>query len=173
MSRTRIIGAMVVVILALVFLWPSDREAAVRGQLESLRQSAEVDRRLTLFEAGEQSAGVLKHFDESVTFSMELEDVDRVEIVGKEELKKRLIQAYTQLNSLEVAFRNISLEFSADKAVARLDASVLGAMPGNEGQFLEMHRIEITLRTSSGNPLQSSWLVHSVQHLENLRESTS
>ena len=86
------------------------------------------------------------------------------EFTGKEQFRQRIQAGRAMLSSLEARVRDFQFTIKDDRADVEATVSILGSMPGVEGQFFEEHRVRMGLVDDGG------WHLQSVEHLKNLRE---
>lgn len=146
------------------FTLPNDNQA-IRTTLESLRALAEVDKKLVGLEIAEKAGRISYYMSEEVQIEMRISGRDRFSVLGRRKFKDKLLMAYSQLDRAEVQLRNLDIEIEAGSATVEGELSFLGSLTGNDETFLEMHKVEITLKEVEGD-----WLISRLSHLENLRD---
>ncbi len=102
---------------------------------------------------------------EDIRFILELKDVEPITVNGRAELERHILAAYRALDSLEVSFTDLEFEKGEEGPYVRVRLSALGSMPGEEGQFLEMHLVGIAFKK-----VDSELKITEIQQLANLRE---
>ena len=128
---------------------------------------------LSIVHSEERMEAVLKageigeFFFDSIEVQLEFEEEYVSQIKNKKELIQKVVVYRELLDKLEMAITNRDFEIDkkGKRAKVLVDASALGSMPKEEGQFLEMHRIRLGLEK-----VGDRWKIYSAQHLDNLRE---
>ena len=163
--KTIVASLAVVGLMAYLFTGPSEEER-ILATLESARALWEVgEEKLHPIEAAQQAKELISHFTESVQFEIQLDKVDHLRIVGREELRKHVLAAKTHLHTLEIQVSDPEVKVGDGVATAEITASALGTFPGEKGQFLEMHRLQLSFRE-----VGSDWQIAKVSHIKNLRD---
>ena len=88
--------------------------------------------------------------------------------LARQELVQRVMKARTRLSSLELALQDMQVSVDGDVATVRVQGSALGAIRGEQGQFLEIHTIEVMLEE-----VADTWLISGARHLRDERQHAS
>lgn len=145
----------------------ADEESIIRAQLEQMRQVAELRAPEPPLNAAARAKRLADYFTADTEFEYKLSSRGVSTLESREELQQRFLAARRQLSSLELTIEDIDVNLSTEEAATvELTASALGRMPGEEGQFLEQHRILLSFVKTEGN-----WLIASCKHLRDLRET--
>ncbi|HYQ73485.1 MAG TPA: nuclear transport factor 2 family protein, partial [Gammaproteobacteria bacterium] len=86
------------------------------------------------------------------------------EISSRQELVQLIARVRAKLARLELALDDIGVSIEKETASVRLRGTGLGTIRGEEGQFLEVHSVEIQLEKP-----EDTWLVTGARHLRNER----
>lgn len=165
------LAAAIVLTTAYVFIFRTSEEDAVRSTLESLRRLAEVDSKLSLIESAEKVTQLLDYVESEVALVALPEYDELPRVFRRESDKQQGIAVYGRLSRLEISLKYISIVVTGATAAATVDISVLASLVGAQGQFLEMHRVEVILQKQTGLAADPSWRIAAVRQLENLRDS--
>ena len=144
-----------------------DEESIIRDRLEDMRTLGEVAPGEQPLESAARAKKLAKYFHKEVEFSFKLEKYGSLRLMSRAAVQQRILAARRQLKSLEIAFEDLWVEVKGDiEATVELTVTTLGSMPKVDGQFLERHRILITLTKVDDN-----WEIFRTRHLRNERES--
>jgi len=86
------------------------------------------------------------------------------EIDSREELAQRIAAGRGRLASLELDLLAPVVEIAGDRATVGVTGTARGATRGGDGQFMDVHRVEIELVRQDGN-----WLVSGGRHVRDER----
>ncbi|MGB5541367.1 MAG: nuclear transport factor 2 family protein [Gammaproteobacteria bacterium] len=86
------------------------------------------------------------------------------EIDSREELTRRIAAARSRLLSLELSLLAPDVIIDGDRATVSVTGTALGATRGGDGQFMDVHRVEIFLVRQDGD-----WLVSGGRHIRDER----
>lgn len=163
--RLRKLAAAAVMLAGTAIFWPRDSaETQIRALFDRAARLAAVTAPEHPMQKLEKAAELADLFTDSVSVRAELFGEQR-EISDKEQFRQKVVAGRTALSSLEVEFQDPDFVITGDKAVTELTCSIVGAMPGADGQFFEQHRLRIGLVNSG------KWQIQTVEHLKNLREN--
>ena len=146
------------------FSKPSDKQF-IKKQLLDIASLSQISSKISPIEAAEKTKTLTSFVDAKVVFDFVFEDEQRFYVIGRKEIRSKLLLAYSRLSSLEVALQNIQVTVDEDLAIAEMDLSVLGSTGQRDDKFLEMHRASVHLERKG-----LAWNITKVMHLENLRE---
>ena len=169
-NRTFIVLATVLILaISLNKLIGADEEARITKRLENLQTLASLEVPENRLQALASATEIGKFFAEdislSLTSSLENEETREYRISGKQELTQRLAALRLQASKLEIKLDVDEIEIEGDLATIKVKAAALGSLPGVEGEFFDLHLVEIKMIESSDD-----WIIKSVKHLENLRD---
>ncbi len=164
-KRYKLIALAAGVILAAVFLLHRSEEDRILGQIEDLRSLAEIHTQEGSVELLVKSRLLGEYFTENTFFDMTGSGHRLYEVPSRQELVQRIARIRAKLASLELALEDMQVSIEDDTARVQLRGTGLGTIRGEDGQFLEIHSIEIQLEK-----LEDTWLVAGGRHIRNERE---
>ncbi|MGB5259453.1 MAG: nuclear transport factor 2 family protein [Gammaproteobacteria bacterium] len=85
-------------------------------------------------------------------------------INSRDELAQRILAGRSKLVTLELGLLAPEVQIDGDRAIVVITGTALGATHGGEGQFMDVHRIEIELVEEDGD-----WLVSGGRHIRDER----
>jgi len=153
------------VILAAVFLLHRSEEDRILGQIEELRELAEIQTQEGSVELLVKSRLLGEFFTENTFYDMTGNGQRLYEVPSRQELVQRIARMRAKLARLELVLEDMQVSIEGDTARVQLRGTGLGTIRGEEGQFLEIHSIEIQLEK-----LDDTWLVAGGRHIRNERE---
>jgi len=153
------------IILATAFLLHRSEEDRILGQLEDLRELAEIHAPEGSVEMLVKSRLLGEFFTENTFFDMTGSGHRLYEVPSRQELVQRIARIRARLASLELALEDMQVSIEDDTARVQLRGTGLGTIRGEDAQFLEIHSIEIQLEK-----LEDTWLVAGGRHIRNERE---
>lgn len=139
-------------------------EQRVLDRLEEVRALAEIrapENTLTRIGRARQLGAL---FTPSTRYDLSTLDHGITEIAGREELVRRIAAARSRLTSLELTLMAPSVTIDGDRATVTVTGTALGATPGGDGRFMDVHRVEIALVRRDG-----AWLVSGGRHIRDER----
>ena len=151
--------------LAALLYFHTSEEEQILEQLEALRTLAEVrspEGGLEQLARAKQMGGF---FTERTYFDLSSTGHKNIEIPDRQELVQRITRGRARLAALELAVQNPQVSIAGDSARVRLQGSALGSIKGEQGQFLEIHAVEVLLEKAAGD-----WLVSGAVHLRDERQ---
>lgn len=89
------------------------------------------------------------------------------EIDSREELAQRIAAGRSKLASLELDLLAPVVQIEGDRATVGVTGTALGATRGGEGQFMDVHRVEIEFVRQDGD-----WLVSGGRHVRDERAAS-
>jgi hypothetical protein len=164
-KRYKLIVLAAVAALVALFLLHSSEEDRIRGQLEELRALAEIQAPEGSVELLVKSRLLGEFFTENSSYDLTGNGHRLYEITSRQELVQRIARIRARLASLELALEDMQVSIEGDTASVLLRGTGLGTIRGEDGQFLEIHSVEIRLERP-----EDTWLVAGGRHIRNERE---
>ena len=165
MKRFAIIIALVLTFFFYRWVTGPSEEEVVASRLDELASLLEIKNKEEPLERIALANNIATMFTNSVYLELEFEENRVSETKGRNEIRQKTIALRKMLNYLEVAFTDKEISVEGESALAIVTGSALGSMPDIEGQFLEIHRVELELVYEMG-----SWKISRARHLKSLRE---
>jgi hypothetical protein len=162
-NRYTLIVLAAVVALAAVLLRDTE-EDRILAQLEELRTRSEIHAPESGIELLVRSRQLGEFFTESTFYDFTGSGNQLYEIPSRQELVQRIARIRAKLASLELTLQEKQVSIEGDTASVLLRGTGLGSIRGEDGQFLEIHSIEIRLEKP-----EDTWLVAGARHLRNER----
>ena len=156
-----------VAVTAAAIVWlllGDDEEQRILDQLEQIRSLAEVreeENTLTRLARAKQLSDLSTlqtHYD-LTTLGHGITTIN-----SREELTRRIVAARSKLRSLELSLLAPQVKIDGDHASVIVTGTGLGATHHGEGQFMDVHKIEIELVKTDGH-----WLVSGGRHIRDER----
>ena len=163
--RYMLIALTAVVAAAALFLLHGSEEDRILDQLEDLRALAEIQAPEGSVELLVKSRLLSEFFTESSFYDFTGNGDRLYEIPSRQELAQRIARIRAKLARLELALQDIEVSVEEDSASVLLRGTGLGTIRGEDGQFLEIHSVEIRLEKPD-----DTWLVKGATHIRNERE---
>lgn len=164
--RILIGGAALLLLLYAFFSRPSEADQ-IRNLLLEVKKMAEVK---GASQHPIEQAGTAKKLASYAADTLHVqslsEEFDPIVVKGRENLKQKILAGRSKLSKLEIELNSISISLKDDTALAAFELSVLGALTGEEGDFLEMHEVKLELIKED-----SRWKLHRAIHIRNLRDN--
>jgi hypothetical protein len=156
-----------IILLAVVVAW-----VVISGNDEQqIRQVLKQGRSLTQVKDAEhpiEKLGKAKQLSRlcAEDFSIELPQYkqNHISFRNRDEIAQKIALARGQFKSLEIELQNVSVRVRGEEADVMLTVSGLGAMPGAEGKFLEIHTFSVFFVKAEGH-----WLAKKATHIRNER----
>ncbi len=171
MLKKRTFFALATVLVLALFLFKhlgADEEARIASRLEKLQTLASIQVPENRLQALGSSTEIGKFFAEDLSLSLsssfENEETREYIISGKQEFTQKLVGLRVQASKLEIKLDIEEIEIDGNSANIKVKAAALGSISGVEGEFFDLHLVEIQMVKTSEN-----WIIKSVKHLENLR----
>jgi len=164
-KRYQLIALAVAATLAAVLLLHGSEEDSIREQLEDLRALAEVHTPESGIELLVKSRLLGEFFTETTFYDFTSSGQGLYEVPSRQELVQRIARIRAKLARLELALEDMQVSIEDDTASVHLRGTGLGSIRGEDGRFLEIHRIEIRLEKRD-----DTWLVAGGRHIRNERE---
>jgi hypothetical protein len=161
----KLIALAAVAALVTLFLLHRSEEDRVLAQLEDLRALAEIQAPEGSVELLVKSRLLGEYFTEKTFYDFTSSGHRHYEIPSRQELVQRIARIRAKLAVLELALEDIQVSIEGDTASVLLRGTGLGTIRGEDGQFLEIHSVEILLEK-----LDDAWLIAGGRHIRNERE---
>jgi hypothetical protein len=163
--RNLLIAALVM-LTGFLFLHKSETEK-ILSLLEEIRSHAEVIEPENGIIQASQAKIIGQLFNEQTTYNLTNAGYQVYEIGSRQELVQTILKGRASMSSLILELENPKVTINGNTASVEITGNALGSSRNNEGQFLEIHRIEIQLDKSEDN-----WLIKSVRHVRDERQKT-
>lgn len=152
------------VVLAALLFFRGSEEDRIRARLEALRALVEVRGQQSTIKQATVARQIGEYFSEQTRFDLTGPGYRIVEIPCRRELVRKVLQGRAALASLELGFDRLKLNVEGGSASVAVTGSVLGTLRDSSGQFLDIHRIEITLRKED-----DGWQITGGRHIRDER----
>jgi hypothetical protein len=152
-------------ILATVLFFHASEEEQILERLEALRVLAEVRSPGVSLEQIARAKQIGAFFREQSHFELSTVGYGNIMISDRQELVRRIARGRARLAALELAIQDPQVRIEGNRARLRLQGSALGSIQGEQGQFLEIHSVEVLLEKEAGE-----WLVAGAVHLRDERQ---
>ena len=153
-----------VMLTAFLFLHKSEAEK-ILALLEEIRSHTEVIEAESGIIQATRAKKIGQLFNEQTTYNLTNAGYSIYEIGSRQELIQTILKGRASLSSLKLELNNPQVTINGDTASVEVTGRALGSSRNSEGQFLEIHRIEIQLDKSEDN-----WLIKSVWHIHDERQ---
>jgi hypothetical protein len=150
-------------LLALQWLLESEQQK-ILDRLETLRGLAEIDAPEGGIEQATRARQIGDFFTPVTVFDITNAGYGVTEIPSRQELVQRVLRGRALLSTLELSMEQPRVMLEGENARVEVRASALGSRRDQEGQFLDIHLIEILLTKQQGE-----WLVSGATHLRDER----
>jgi hypothetical protein len=164
-KRYQLIALAAVTALAALLLLHDSEEDRILGQLEDLRELAEINTPESSIEVLVKSRLLGEYFTENTFYDFTGSGNRLHEVPSRQELVQHIARIRAKLASLELAVQDTEVSIEGDTARVMLQGTGSGSIRGEDGQFLEIHSIEVLLEK-----LDNTWLVKGGRHIRNERE---
>jgi hypothetical protein len=164
-KRYKLIALAAVAALATLLLLHRSEEDRILGRLEELRSLAEVQAPEGSVELLVKSRLLGEFFTENSFYDLTGNGQRLYEVPSRQELVQRIARVRARLASLELALEDMQVSIEGETASVLLRGTGLGMIRGEDGQFLEIHSVEILLEKQ-----EDTWLVAGGRHIRNERE---
>lgn len=166
-SRGRLMAvAAIVLVITVLLMRPSETER-ILALLEELRTHTEVHAPESGIEQLTRAGQIGKFFSEQTVFDLRSAGYRSYEIPERHELVQRIARGRARLASLQLDILEPRVNIEGDIARVQLKGTALGTITGEQDQFLEIHRFEVTLGKYDGR-----WLITGARHLRDERRPT-
>jgi hypothetical protein len=160
-----IVLAGLALLVAYLALRPGE-EDHILALLEQVRALAEVRNTESGIEQLAKARDIGALFQETTRFDLTNLGHGITEVNDRNELVRRITSGRARLVSLELDIRDPRVEVSGERARVEVQGQALGTIRGEQGRFLDIHRVEVTLEKTDGD-----WLITGGRHLQDLRRS--
>ena len=164
-KRYPLIVLAAVTALAALFLLPGSEEDRILERLEDLRALAGIHAPESSVELLVKSRLLGEFFTETTIYDLTNKGQRLYKVPSRQELVQHIARIRAQLASLELAFQDMQVSIEGDTARVLCQGTGLGSLRGEDGQFLEIHSVEIRLEKRD-----DSWMVAGGRHIRNERE---
>ena len=156
--------AVIAGLVVLLILRDSEAEKILR-QLENIRALTEVNApESTIVQAGKASR-ISQAFSEQTRYDLTNLGHGIIKIDSRQELTGKILRGRAALASLELALDHPLVHIDGNQARVELQGSATGSSRNAEGQFLDIHRLEVMLEK---NP--DGWLITGARHISDERQ---
>ncbi len=166
LKRYVIIALAGLLVLVAYLVLRTSEEDRVLDLLEQMRVLAEVRETESAIAQLATARNIGALFAETTRFDLTSLGHGVTEITDRNELVRRISSSRGRLVSLEIGVQDLRVRIEGDRARVELQGQALGAIRGEQGRFLDIHRVEVTLEKIDGD-----WLVTGGRHLQDLRDS--
>lgn len=156
--------AVLAVLVAYLSLRPGE-EDHILALLEQARSLAEVRDTESGIEQLAKARAIGALFQETTRFDLTSLGHGITEVNDRNELVRRISSGRARLVSLELGIQDPRVTISGDRARVEIQGQALGTIRGEQGRFLDIHRVEVTLEKTDGD-----WLITGGRHLQDLRQ---
>lgn len=155
-----------IVVWSLYSLLQPGEEERIRELLREMLPLAEVDSEVQLhpLEMAGNAHRLSSSFAKPAVVDFSNAGYRRLVLNNRREIAQKILQTKGALTSLELALRDFSVEIDDGHATVAVTGSALGALKGEKGQFLDIHRLRIQLINQQGD-----WMISEVVHVRNER----
>lgn len=165
LKRFALIALAGLAVLVVYLTLRTSEEDNILALLEQVRILTEVH------ETGSSIAQLMKArdigalFAETTQFDLTNLGHGITEVNDRNELVRRIASGRARLGSLELGMQDPRVTITGDHARIELRGQALGTIRGEQGRFLDIHRVEVTLEKTDGD-----WLITGGRHLQDLRQ---
>jgi hypothetical protein len=164
-SRYTLIAVAALALLAGLWLLHGSDEDAILAQLEQLREQAVIAGPESGIEQLARANSIAALFAGATEYDLTRAGHGTTRIATRQELVRRIISLRSRLATLDIELRQAEVRVDGDTAEVQLTASGLGALTGQQGQFLEIHSGLVTLARQDGD-----WLITGATHIRDERQ---
>jgi hypothetical protein len=164
-KRYQLIALAAVTALTALFLLHDSEKDRILEQLEDLRELAEIHAPESSIELLVKSRLLGEFFTENTFYDFTSNGNRLYEVPSRQELVQHIARIRAKLAHLELALQDVEVSIEDATARVTIRGSGLGSIRGEDGQFLEIHSIEVLLEK-----LDNTWLVTGGRHIRNERE---
>ncbi|MEE9422061.1 MAG: nuclear transport factor 2 family protein [Gammaproteobacteria bacterium] len=156
--------AALVMLAGFLFLHKSETEK-ILSLLEEIRSHTEINVAESGIIQATRAKKIGQLFNEQTTYNLTNAGYSIYKIGSRQELIQPILKGRASLSSLKLELKNPQVTINGDTASVEVTGKALGSSRNSEGQFLEIHRIEIQLDKSEDN-----WLIKSMRHIHDERQ---
>ena len=160
--------AAALVVSTIWILHGSDEEREILEQLEQIRVLAEVHEQETPLTRLSRAKQISSLFTPQTRYDLTTLELGVTVLATRDELVQRIVAGRGKLQSLQLELLAPAVDIDGDHATVGLTGTAIGATPHGEGQFMDVHRIEIELVRTDGD-----WLVRGGRHIRDERAAFS
>lgn len=165
MKQTWMWLPLVIVLATGIWLLTGDHEEQrILERLEQIRALAEVQGQESTLAQLNRARQLGALFTPLTRYDLTTLGYGISEITSREELTRRIAAARGRLLSLELTLLAPAVRIEGDNATVSITGTALGATRGGDGQFMDVHRVEVELVRQDGN-----WLVSGGRHIRDER----
>lgn len=139
-----IVLAVLASIIAYILLRASDEEK-ILAILHEMRTLAEISEPESGISQAATARQLSRYFDELTIYDLTNAGYRIVEISSRQELARQILKIRSMLSMLKLSMQNPMVNIDGNRAKVELLGSALGSSRNVQGQFLEIHRVEISL----------------------------
>jgi len=145
-------------------LLSASEEQRILDRLEQIRALAEVREQESALAQLNRARQLSALFTPQTRYDLTTLGHGITEIASREELARRIVAGRSKLVSLELTLLAPVVTITAEHATVGVTGTALGATRGGEGQFMDVHRVEIELVRQDGD-----WLLSGGRHIRDER----
>ncbi len=163
----RILGGLLALTAAAAIAWlvlGKSEEQRVLDRLEQVRALAEVQEPESALAQLNRARQLSKLFSTQTRYDLTTLGHGITQIDSREALAERIVAGRGTLVSLELSLLAPAVEINGDRATVDVTGTALGATRGGDGQFMDVHRVEIGFAREDGD-----WLVSGARHIRDER----
>ena len=165
LKRYVLIALAGLVVLAVYLVLRTSEEDKILALLEQARALAEVRETESGIEQVAKARDIGALFHETTRFDLTNLGRGITEVNDRNELVRRITSGRSRLVSLEIGLHDPRVTITGDRARVEVQGQALGSIRGEQGRFLDIHRVEVMLEKTDGD-----WLITGGRHLEDLRQ---
>lgn len=157
-----------VAVLTAWLLLRGDDEQRILERLEQARALAEVDARESTLAQLDRARQLGTLFTAVSRYDLTTIGHGITEITSRAELARRIVTARSRLETLELTLLAPAVRIDGERATVAVTGTALGATRDGDGQFMDVHRVEIDLQREAGE-----WRISGGRHVRDERASFS
>ena len=165
LKRYVLIALAGLVVLAVYLVLRISEEDKVLALLEQARALAEVRETESGIEQVGKARDIGALFHETTRFDLTNLGRGITEVNDRNELVRRITSGRSRLVLLEIGMQDPRVTITGDRARVEVQGQALGSIRGEQGRFLDIHRVEVTLEKTNGD-----WFITGGRHLQDLRQ---
>jgi hypothetical protein len=155
-------GVMALIVVPLLL----DSEAEkILDQLERIRGLAEITSPESSIQQLTRTREIARQFANHTVFDLGNAGYGITEISSRQELEQKILSARNRITALELSLAVPLVDIEGDLARVRLKGTALGSIRGEQGQFLDIHTVEVLFTKENG-----TWRVSGARHLRDERQ---
>lgn len=165
LNRYTLIALAGLAVLVVFLVLRSSEEDKILALLEQVRVLAEVRDTESGIEQVAKARDIGALFHETTRFDLANLGHGITEVNDRNELVRRITSGRARLVVLELGMQDPRVTITGDSAQVEIQGQALGTIRGEQGRFLDIHRVEVTLEKTDGD-----WLITGGRHLQDLRQ---